>query len=228
MTDRPRPAAGAARGSRDRPATPGKCAATPRPAERKPQRLYAPRESCPAGPPGCPASQPARHGLSSRDHPWQQGQARLPQETLRKPAITHTAMVPCPGRGTRRRASRWPQSAAAGRALPGGRGLLRRRGRHAQPNGKGQDSRRTLERLGLAAHQLGQRGELEPAHCGLVDITARVHRGRQPRVALAERWDGSTWTIQRVPDVNRIGYTELTAVSCSSASACLAAGTYDG
>lgn len=60
--------------------------------------------------------QPARHGLSSRDHPWQQGQARLPQETLRKPAITHTAMVPCPGRGTRRRASRWPQSAAAGRA----------------------------------------------------------------------------------------------------------------
>jgi hypothetical protein len=31
-----------------------------------------------------------------------------------------------------------------------------------------------------------------------------------------------------VPGVNLIGYTKLTAVSCSSASACMAAGTYNG
>jgi hypothetical protein len=31
-----------------------------------------------------------------------------------------------------------------------------------------------------------------------------------------------------VPDVNVIGYTKLTTVSCSSASACMAAGTYNG
>ncbi len=47
------------------------------------------------------------------------------------------------------------------------------------------------------------------------------------RFALAERWDGSAWTIQRVPEVNRTGSTELTAVSCSSDSACMAVGTYN-
>ncbi len=47
------------------------------------------------------------------------------------------------------------------------------------------------------------------------------------RFALAERWDGSTWTIQRVPGANRAGSTQLTAVSCSSGSACMAVGTYN-
>ena len=47
-------------------------------------------------------------------------------------------------------------------------------------------------------------------------------------MTLAERWDGSTWKTQHVPDVNEIGYTQLTAVSCSSASACMAVGTYNG
>jgi hypothetical protein len=45
---------------------------------------------------------------------------------------------------------------------------------------------------------------------------------------LAERWGGSTWKTQQVPDVNEIGYTQLTAVSCSAASACVAMGTYNG
>jgi hypothetical protein len=66
--------------------------------------------------------------------------------------------------------------------LPGGRGLLLRRGRHAQPHRSGQDPRRAMERIVLAGHRLGRRGELEPAQRGLVHITARVHRGRQQRV----------------------------------------------
>jgi hypothetical protein len=45
---------------------------------------------------------------------------------------------------------------------------------------------------------------------------------------LAERWNGRRWTIQRTPNVNRTGYTALSAVSCASPSACTAVGTYLG
>lgn len=45
--------------------------------------------------------------------------------------------------------------------------------------------------------------------------------------APAERWDGSTCKTQHVPDVNLIGYTRLTAVSCSYDSACMALGSYN-
>lgn len=44
---------------------------------------------------------------------------------------------------------------------------------------------------------------------------------------LAERWTGVRWRVQPTPDVNRIGYSVLTAVSCA-AHACLAVGGYNG
>jgi hypothetical protein len=43
--------------------------------------------------------------------------------------------------------------------------------------------------------------------------------------ALAERWAGR-WQVERTPDVNRIGYTVLDAVSC--AATCVAVGSYNG
>ena len=49
------------------------------------------------------------------------------------------------------------------------------------------------------------------------------HSQREP-----SRGTGSTWKTEQVPDVNEIGYTRLTAVSCSAASACMAVGTYNG
>jgi hypothetical protein len=44
---------------------------------------------------------------------------------------------------------------------------------------------------------------------------------------LAERWTGARWQVLRTPDVNRIGYTVLDAVSCAG-HACLAVGSYNG
>lgn len=47
-------------------------------------------------------------------------------------------------------------------------------------------------------------------------------------VTLAERWDGTSWSLVRSPNAARIG-DELVAVSCASASACMAVGfTQDG
>lgn len=34
--------------------------------------------------------------------------------------------------------------------------------------------------------------------------------------ALAERWTGVRWQVQPAPDVNRVGYTVLDAVSCAA------------
>lgn len=45
--------------------------------------------------------------------------------------------------------------------------------------------------------------------------------------ALAEHWDGSAWKIQDVPDPKGSKVTVLDAVSCPSAGACVAVGSYD-
>jgi hypothetical protein len=44
-------------------------------------------------------------------------------------------------------------------------------------------------------------------------------------VPLAERWNGTTWTIQTTPNPVRSSVTELHGVSCSSATACTAVGS---
>jgi hypothetical protein len=45
--------------------------------------------------------------------------------------------------------------------------------------------------------------------------------------ALAERWDGTSWRIQAAPSPAGASGTGLAAVSCSSARACTAAGSYN-
>lgn len=42
----------------------------------------------------------------------------------------------------------------------------------------------------------------------------------------AERWNGASWLLERVPDPSSIGYANLSAVGCWSATACMAAGSY--
>ena len=44
---------------------------------------------------------------------------------------------------------------------------------------------------------------------------------------LAERWDGTSWTIQATPRPST-AFAELSGVSCSAASACTAVGTFSG
>ncbi len=43
-------------------------------------------------------------------------------------------------------------------------------------------------------------------------------------VPLAERWDGSSWTIERPPSASGASYSRLYGVSCSSGTACTAVG----
>jgi hypothetical protein len=70
--------------------------------------------------------------------------------------------------------------------------------------------------------------QLSAVSCTSPRACTAVGSSASGQFALAERWDGSTWTTQQVPEVNLTGYTQLTAVSCSSASACMALGTYNG
>ena len=51
--------------------------------------------------------------------------------------------------------------------------------------------------------------------------------GAAGETTVAERWDGTSWTIQPTANVNGAGATELDAVSCPSTSACVAVGRYD-
>src|SRR5262249_2504885 len=43
-------------------------------------------------------------------------------------------------------------------------------------------------------------------------------------VTLAERWDGSTWTVQTIPTPSGATSISLSGVSCTSATACTAVG----
>ena len=45
-------------------------------------------------------------------------------------------------------------------------------------------------------------------------------------VTLAERWNGTKWSIERTPNPNGASNSELDGVSCVSASACTAVGYY--
>ena len=47
-------------------------------------------------------------------------------------------------------------------------------------------------------------------------------------VPLAERWDGTSWTIQTTPNPAGSASTELNGVSCTSATVCTAVGYYNG
>jgi hypothetical protein len=47
-----------------------------------------------------------------------------------------------------------------------------------------------------------------------------------PQTALAERWDGTSWTVQSTPNPADSSFVYLRGVSCSTASACSAVGFY--
>jgi hypothetical protein len=64
-----------------------------------------------------------------------------------------------------------------------------------------------------------------PTACTAVGFSSI--RGETASVPLAESWNGSSWSIQRVPIPNRARQTWLYAVSCRSASACTAVGSYE-
>lgn len=63
-----------------------------------------------------------------------------------------------------------------------------------------------------------------PADCEAVGDYQTGH-GQMP---LAERWDGSSWALQRVPAVAKGALVYLRGVSCSSATGCEAVGYYIG
>jgi hypothetical protein len=46
------------------------------------------------------------------------------------------------------------------------------------------------------------------------------------QMTLAERWDGTSWTIQPTPNPTGGTFNSLSGVSCTSATACTAAGSY--
>jgi hypothetical protein len=56
--------------------------------------------------------------------------------------------------------------------------------------------------------------------------TAVGYSGTSNRMPLAERWDGTRWAVQPIPNPPTSEDTLLTGVSCASARACTAVGTY--
>jgi hypothetical protein len=48
-----------------------------------------------------------------------------------------------------------------------------------------------------------------------------------PTVPLAEHWDGSRWAIEKTPKPKRGKDSALYGISCASARACIAVGTYN-
>jgi hypothetical protein len=56
---------------------------------------------------------------------------------------------------------------------------------------------------------------------------AGYHNTRTGQVTLAERWNGTAWAIQPTPNPRGATSSSLTAVSCTSATACTATGYHD-
>src|SRR6266487_656464 len=54
----------------------------------------------------------------------------------------------------------------------------------------------------------------------------RTQSGSSLDVTMAERWNGRKWTIMHTRNPRQITYADLTGVSCTSATACTAVGTY--
>jgi hypothetical protein len=72
--------------------------------------------------------------------------------------------------------------------------------------------------------------ELNSISCPTVNAcTAVGEHGSDSNIyrAVAERWNGSTWTLQSIPKPdNALHYLDLSSVSCASAKACIAVGSY--
>jgi hypothetical protein len=74
---------------------------------------------------------------------------------------------------------------------------------------------------------------LAPDNCTAVGYYLKPGKTRPRSVTLAEHWDGTSWTVQPTPNPpNHPGQTVdggavLNAVSCGSATSCVAVGIYD-
>jgi len=73
-----------------------------------------------------------------------------------------------------------------------------------------------------------QNGYLYGVSCTAPNVCTAVgyyYRVSQPDVGLAERWNGTHWTIQTIPTSQLFG-TVLTGVSCSASNACTSVGSF--
>ncbi len=79
----------------------------------------------------------------------------------------------------------------------------------------------------LPVRNVAKVDELVAVACTAPARCTAVGSSRQ-QFPLAEHWNGARWKVQPMPAPGQTGYTQLTAVSCSSAVACMAAGSYQG
>jgi hypothetical protein len=70
---------------------------------------------------------------------------------------------------------------------------------------------------------------LGPVSCSSVSACTAVgfyDNSAGDRLTLAERWNGTAWTVQHTPNPSGATFSDLNGVSCPSASACMAVGEY--
>ncbi len=88
-------------------------------------------------------------------------------------------------------------------------------------------SAKTWTAENMAIPQVAQ-GQLFSVSCGAPNACEAVGQtvdARGNTKALAEHWNGTSWTRQSIPSVDG-PVTSLSSVSCTSSEACLAVGSY--
>ncbi|MBO0816130.1 MAG: hypothetical protein J2P30_13440, partial [Actinobacteria bacterium] len=105
-----------------------------------------------------------------------------------------------------------------------------------QWNGAGWRIQATPSPAGATGSYLAAVSCTAPGACtavGAVTISSAASReagssgGSSTTVGLAERWNGAAWRAQTIPSAGRSIGTGFAAVSCSTATACTAAGSYE-
>ncbi len=90
-------------------------------------------------------------------------------------------------------------------------------------NGAAWSIQRTPDPAGARAAFLSGLSCATPASCTAAGfVINRAGMG----MTLAERWNGSSWSIQRTPTPTGAAYAQLTGVSCASAMACTSVGYF--
>jgi Bacterial Ig-like domain (group 3) len=77
-------------------------------------------------------------------------------------------------------------------------------------------------------------GTLAGVSCAAIDdctavgyyVTGRFHAQRNPTATLAEHWNGHAWALSPTQNPQGATYTQLSAVTCTSATACVTVGAY--
>ena len=58
-------------------------------------------------------------------------------------------------------------------------------------------------------------------------VVGQFENASKERVPLAERWNGTTWSVQEPPNPTGVKYGHLTGVSCVSSTSCIAIGSFE-